>query len=80
MSTNFPKVVSILDKVRKSFVSKILRNYKALMYNQQLYSSNVGQTTALKMINFKNIVLIPVGADGSYDDCPDVGDYGDPCG
>ena len=50
------------------------------MYNQQLYASTNPQTNGLKMLNFKHVVLIPVGADGRYDDCPNVGDYGDPCG
>lgn len=57
-------------------------SYKALTYNQQQYSSTTSSNNqqSLEMINFKHVVLIPVGADGRYDSCPTVGDYGNPCG
>ena len=78
MSSNFPKVVTILDKV-----GQIYRFYrynivnKALETNQKQYSSSSKNTSFLK---YKHVVIIPVGANGNYNSCPNVGDYGDVCG
>ena len=78
MSSNFPKVVTILDKVGRYLFFVLNSAYKALEANQKQYSSTSGDNTSF--LKFKHVVVIPVGSDGDFRSCPGVADYGDPCG
>ena len=80
MSSNFPKVVQILNQVYQLILFGLFEfRKKALKVNQTEFATGFGEE--FSYIKFNHVVLIPVGAKDNFRSCPYLGRNGvNPCG